>query len=220
VSGEDPDTVARDIIGAFAALRPGVAAAIAPPTWPGRPEARIEQRAKAQTALALAFPGPARGDSDRTVAELIGTVASGLGGRFFDELRDRQSLAYTVRAFALEWTTAGMFIGYIATSPGKEAIARAGLLGEFAKLRESGVTADELGEAQTYAVGTHAISRQSGAAVLGEVIDAWLFGKGLEDLDLYERRIRAVTTADVMRVARAYFDPERVAEGVVRGAEG
>jgi zinc protease len=220
VSGEDPDTVARDIIGAFAALRPGAAAAIAPPAWPGRPEARIEQRAKAQTALALAFPGPARGDSDRTVAELIGTVASGLGGRFFDELRDRQSLAYTVRAFALEWTTAGMFIGYIATSPGKEAIARAGLLGEFAKLRESGVTADELGEAQTYAVGTHAISRQSGAAVLGEVIDAWLFGKGLEDLDLYERRIRAVTTADVMRVARAYFDPERVAEGVVRGAEG
>ena len=76
-----------------------------------RPVARIEQRAKAQTALALAFPGPARSDGDRTVAELIGTVASGLGGRFFDELRDRRSLAYTVRAFALEWTLAGMFIG-------------------------------------------------------------------------------------------------------------
>jgi zinc protease len=220
VSGEDPDAVARDVMRAFGVLRPGQPGSIAAPAWPGRPVARIEQRAKVQTALALAFPGPARGDSDRTVAELIGTVASGLGGRFFDELRDRQSLAYTVRAFALEWTMAGMFIGYIATSPAKEAVARAGLLGEFAKLCESGVSAEELAEAQTYAVGTHAISRQSGGAVLSEVIDAWVFGEGLEELDTYEHRIRAVTTADVQRVARAYFDPSRVAEGIVRGANG
>jgi zinc protease len=113
---------------------------------------------------------------------------------------------------------AGMIIGYIATSPDKEAVARAGLLGEFAKLCESGVSAEELAEAQTYTVGTHAISRQSGGAVLSELIDAWVFGEGLEELDTYENRIRAVTSADVQRVARAYFDPSRVAEGVVRGA--
>jgi zinc protease len=220
VCGEEPDAVARDVIGAFDVLRPGVPREIAAPSWPRQPVARAEQRAKAQTALALAFPAPARGDGDRTVAELIGTVASGLGGRFFDELRDRQSLAYTVRAFALEWTLAGMFIGYIATSPSKEAVARAGLLGEFAKLCESGVTADELAQAQTYALGTHAIARQSGAVVLGEVIDAWVFGEGLEELDTYERRVRAVTRADVQRVARAYFDPARVAEGIVRGLAG
>jgi zinc protease len=218
VCGEEPDVVARDVIGAFDALRPGVPGEIAGPVWPRRPVARAEQREKSQTALALAFPGPARRDGDRMVAGLIGTVASGLGGRFFDELRDRQSLAYTVRAFALEWTLAGMFIGYIATSPSKEAVARAGLLAEFAKLCESGVSADELAQAQTYAVGTYAISRQSGAAVLGEVIDAWVFGEGLEELETYERRVRAVTRADVQRVARAYFDPARVAEGIVRGA--
>jgi zinc protease len=218
VCGEDPDVVARGVISAFDVLRPGVPSEIAAPSWPRRPAARVEQRAKAQTALALAFPGPARSDDDRMVAELIGTVASGLGGRFFDELRDRQSLAYSVRAFALEWTLAGMFIGYIATSPSKEAVARAGLLGEFAKLCESGVSAEELAQAQTYAVGTYAISRQSGAAVLGEVIDAWVFGEGLEELETYERRVRAVTRADVQRVARAYFDPARVAEGIVRGA--
>jgi zinc protease len=218
VCGEEPDVVARDVIAAFDVLRPGAPREIAAPAWPRRPVVRAEQRAKAQTALALAFPGPARSDGDRMVAELIGTVASGLGGRFFDELRDRRSLAYAVRAFAVEWTLAGMFIGYIATSPSKEAVARAGLLGEFAKLCESGVTADELAQAQTYAVGTYAISRQSGAVVLGEVIDAWVFGEGLEELETYERRVRAVTRADVQRVARAYFDPARVAEGIVRGA--
>ena len=159
VSDQDPDALASDIIHVFDALRPSAPTAIARPTWPTHATPRVERRAKAQTALALAFPGPGRNDDDRMVAELIAMVASGLGGRFFDELRDRQSLAYTVRAFALEWTLAGMFVGYIATSPDKEAVARAGLLGEFAKLCETGVSADELARAQMYAVGTHAISR-------------------------------------------------------------
>ncbi len=211
--------MAGDIIGAFACARSrgrrrhctaNVALAC--------PEARIPAAGQGPDGAGAGVPGTcARGDSDRT-ARAYRNRGERAWRTFFDALCDRQSLAYTVRAFALEWTTAGMFTGYIATSPAKEAVARAGLLAEFAKLRESGVTAEELAQAQTYAVGTHAISRQSGAAVLGEVIDAWIFGKGLEDLDLYERRIRAVTTADVLRVSRAYFDPGRVAEGVVRGA--
>ena len=152
------------------------------------------------------------------VAELIAMVASGLGGRFFDELRDRQSLAYTVRAFAVEWTMAGMFVGYIATSPDKERAARTGLLREFAKLCEDGVPADELARAQMFAVGTHAISRQSGASLLAEVIDAWMFGHGLDELETYELRVRAVTPDAVRRVAGTYFDPARVVEGIVRGS--
>ena len=67
---------------------------------------------------------------------MIAGVASGLGGRFFDELRDKQSLGYTVHAFATERALAGAFVAYIATSPEKEEVARRGLLDEFAKLRD------------------------------------------------------------------------------------
>ena len=93
-----------------------------------------ESREKAQSALALAFPSPSRTDDARFAADMLAGVASGLGGRFFDQLRDRQSLAYTVSAFAAEWRNAGMFVSYIATSPEKEEIARAGLL---ARVREA-----------------------------------------------------------------------------------
>ena len=58
---------------------------------------RVEQREKAQTALALMFAGPSRRDDARFATAMIAGVASGLGGRFFDELRDKQSLGYTVR---------------------------------------------------------------------------------------------------------------------------
>ena len=133
---------------------------------------------------------------------MIAGVASGLGGRFFDELRDKQSLGYTVHAFASERALAGAFVRYIATSPEKEEVARQGLLGEFAKLRDEPVTAKELEQAQTYALGVHAIRQQSGGAVLGEIVDAWLFGR-LGELDgVRGARARGDGGADAVGGAR------------------
>jgi zinc protease len=215
VSDVDPDVLADAVAVAFDEVEAGVPELVVPPAW--MPGERVESREKAQTALALAFPGPARGDADREAAHLIATMASGLGGRFFDELRDRRSLAYTVQAFASERAQAGMFLAYIATAPAREAEARAGLLAEFEKLRDAPVGADELIRAQTYAVGAHAIRQQSGATLLGEMIDAWLFGAGLHELDEHDARIWAVTRPAIQAAARRYFDPARVVEGVVRG---
>jgi zinc protease len=67
------------------------------------------------------------------------------------------------------------------------------------------------------AQGTHAIAQQSGGAVLGDMVDAWLFGEGLAELETYEARVRAVTAADIRALAERYFDPARRVEGVVRG---
>jgi zinc protease len=217
VGDVDPDAMAEMMAGAFEALIAGAVVPAACPAWPAMGRDVVEQREKAQTALAMAFPGPARSDEARTAAQLIATMASGLGGRFFDELRDRRSLAYTVQAFASERALAGMFVGYIATSPAREVEARAGLLAEFERLRVEPVFEDELRRAQTYSIGAHAIRRQSGGAILGEMIDAWWFGRGLDEMDEYEARVLAVTPAVVQEVAQRYFDPARVIEGIVRG---
>lgn len=186
------------------------------PQWPENVRVSTEERDKAQTALAIAFPGPSRRDDDRFTARLIALMASGLGGRFFDELRERQSLAYTVSVHSSERVLAGSFLAYIATAPEKEERARAGLLHEFQRLREDLVTPEELERAKEYAVGTHAIRRESNSALLAEMIDAWLFGRLSEPAE-FESRIRSVTREDVRELAAACFDPERRTEGVVRG---
>jgi zinc protease len=207
------DMVARE----FQKLELKKAVEIARPAWPKRIETGVEVRDKAQTAMALAFPGPSRSDRDRFAASLIGTVASGLGGRFFDELRDRQSLAYTVHAGASEKKFAGMFVSYIATSPEKEELARNGLLAEFAKLRAAPVGGEELLRAKEYTIGSHAIAQETGGSMLAEMLDAWMFGSGLHELTEYDDRVRAVTAEEMRDVARRYFDPERRVEGIVRG---
>jgi predicted Zn-dependent peptidase len=113
---------------------------------------------------------------------------------------------------------AGSFIAYIATSPAQEEEARRGLLREFARLRDGDVTEQELAIAREYAIGTHAISRQSGASVLAEIVDAWLLGRGLAELDEHDARVRAVTPRAMRELARKYFEESRVVQAVVRGS--
>jgi zinc protease len=216
VGDVDPDEAAAMLAREFSELDWTKGGTIRQPEWPDRVVTSAESREKAQTALAIGFPGPARNDDDRYVAALIASVASGLGGRFFDELRDKQSLAYTVSLFGVDRRSAGLFVAYIATGPEKEEVARAGLLNEFAKLRESPVTAEELHRAQRYAIGTHAIRQESSSSVLGDVLDAWTFGT-LGELGDFQRQVEAVTPERMLAVAKRYFDPARRVEGIVRG---
>lgn len=217
VGDVDPATAAAIVANELESLSPSTPLPLRAPEWPSEVTVRAETRDKAQTALAIAFPGPTRSDPDRFAAHIVAGVASGLGGRFFDELRDRQSLAYTVHAYSSEHQLAGAFVSYIATSPEKEEVARAGLLAEFQRLRDEPVTAEELDRAKQYAIGSHAIRLESGGAILGDMIDAWMLGSGLSEIDEHDSRIEAVTSEDVQRLARRYFDPSRRAEGVVRG---
>jgi zinc protease len=219
VGDVDADELAAMVAAAFGRLDAAEPDALTPPRWPVSLQVMAEARDKAQTALVVAFEGPARRDDDRFAVGLIAGVASGLGGRFFDELRDRQSLAYTVQAYASERLQAGTFISYIATSPEREEQARRGLLREFEKLREVEVTTEELERAKIYAIGTRAIRQESGGAVLSEIVDAWLYGSGLTELADHDDHVRAVTPAAMRDVARRYFVEDRRVEGIVRGVE-
>jgi zinc protease len=62
----------------------------------------------------------------------------------------------------------------------------------------------------------HAIRQQSGGAVLGDMVDAWLFGR-LAELEEFDARVRGVTAEAMRQIARACFDETRRVEGIIRG---
>jgi len=216
VGDVDQEEMARVVTGAFDDLGHKVASERDEYEWPADVSIIAEVRDRAQTALTMLFAGPRRNDPRRFSAAMLASVASGLGGRFFDELRDKRSLCYTVNAFASDRRLAGTFGAYIATSPEQEAAAREGLLAQFLRFREEPVTAEELERAQRYAIGVHAIRQQSGGAVLADIVDAHLFGT-LSELETYEQSILAVTPESMLEVAELYFDPGKRVEGIVRG---
>jgi predicted Zn-dependent peptidase len=177
----------------------------------------VVRRDKAQAALAMGFPGPARGDADRAAAQVWAAIASGLGGRLFESLRDRRSLAYTVVASAWQKARAGALVTYIATSPEREDEAREAMLEELERFTREPVSDPELRQAVNYLAGQAEVSRQNGAALAGEILDAWVAGRGLGDLLDPAAMFRNVTAEDVQRVAARSLDPSRRVEGVVRG---
>ncbi len=185
---------------------------------PGDASVEIVEREKQQSAFAMAFPGPARRDSDRAAAEVWAAVASGLGGRMFEALRDRRSLAYTVMASSWQRGRAGALLTYIATSPEREEEARAAMLEELDRFTREPVSRSELEQATNYLAGQAEVGRQSAAALAGEILEAWLIGNGLSDLENPAAAFRAVTVEDVLRVAQRYLVPGERAEGVVRGS--
>jgi zinc protease len=222
VGDVEPDQAAAVLAGAFAdraGLRPtGPLTAL---EWvaggDGETPARAVTREKAQAAIAMAFPSVPRSHPDRAAAQVWAAVASGLGGRLFEALRDRRSLAYTVVASAWLKARAGALVTYIATSPEREEEAREEMLRELERFAREVVSVTELRQAVNYLAGQAEVSRQSGSALAGEILEAWVAGGGLVDLADPGAVFRAVTAEDVRRVAHASLDPARRAEGVVRG---
>lgn len=190
----------------------------APATTPVRWEAGRggEEREKAQSALAMAFPGPVANSDQRYAAEVAGALLSGLAGRLFEELRERRALAYTVHASAWLRRSAGAVLTYIATSPEREDEARDAMLGELARLAREKVPEPELERARSYAAGLVSIRRQYAQSLVMEIADAWLLGM-TEHLVTVEDRLRAVTAEEIVAFAEEVFVPDRRAEFVVRG---
>ena len=184
----------------------------------GEGPTQIVEREKQQSAFAMAFPGPGRRDADRAAAQVWAAVASGLGGRMFEALRDRRSLAYTVMASTWQRGRAGALLTYIATSPQREDEARAAMLEELARFTQEPVSEAELQQAANYLAGQAEVGRQSAAGLAGEILEAWLIGNGLDDLENPGAAFRAVTKEDVLRVAQRYLQPAVRAEGVIRGS--
>ncbi len=178
---------------------------------------KMETRNKQQSALALGFTGPSYGDDDYYALTVLQNVISGLGGRFFEELRGRQSLAYSVSAFLVARLHAGAFVSYIATSPEKEEIAKSGLLREFEKLTKEPITAEELERAVRYTIGSFQIGLETYHAQMTENAHNFLLGKDLDEIENFPRRVAQVTREDILRAAQKYFTTGRYAIGLVRG---
>lgn len=178
---------------------------------------KIEKREKSQTAQAVGFMTCDRTIDDYYALKILQNIASGQGGRLFVELRDKRSLAYTVYGYNESFADAGAFICYIATNPQNEYTARQGLIRELRKFKTEPVSDEELEAAKAYLKGRYAEFLQTNSGQAGQYLQQEIIGKGIGEVANYPLAASMVTRADVMSVARKYFNDDRMAYGVVRG---
>jgi zinc protease len=215
----DPDAAAARVQRHFAELPAGSRIEAELPALEAPPRAvreAVEQKDRAQAHLVIGFRGMDVHDPDRHVLEVLCQILSGQGGRLFLELRDRQSLAYSVSAVNVEGLAPGFFAVSIATAPEKLDDAQAGILAELRRTLEAKPGAAELERARRYLLGAFAIERQrSSTRALQLALDA-RYGLAGDFDTLYPERIRAVSAEDVLRVARRIIDLDAYTLAAIR----
>jgi len=174
------------------------------PPLRGERETHIERPGE-QVHILIGYLGADLKGHDNAVLTLIDTALSGLGGRLFRELRDKQSLAYSISSFHRPGLETGAFGVYLSCEPQKLPVAKEALFRELEKLKKDGLSPEELEEAKRYVLGTEAVAHQTnGRQAMSMALDE-LYGLGYDHYEKFLREIREVTLDDLLRTAQRIF---------------
>jgi zinc protease len=137
-----------------------------------------------------------------------------LGGLFSSRinLNLREAHAYTYGAHsAFDWRRAAspFEVSTAVETPVTADALREALL-EISRMRDEPVTDAELSLATSYLDGVFPIRFETTAAVAGGLANVEIFRLASNYFDTYRENVRAVTSADVQRVARQHLDPSRL----------
>ncbi len=172
-----------------------------------RARVALTRHDKTQVHLVYGYLGTTLDAPNRFAFEMLNATLAGMGGRLFEELRDRQSLAYAITSLNTEGVEPGSFAVYMGTSPEKLEAALFGIRNELARVAETGITEDELKRQKRYLTGTYAIGLQRAASRAAKLNLNRLYQLPADALETYTSSIEAVTREEVHAVARGLFNP-------------
>ncbi len=158
-------------------------------------------------------------DPDRYAMKILSSCLAGQGGRLFLELRDKQSLAYTVSPMNSDTPEKGFFGFYIGCSPEKLFTAIQGMRRELDKVLNETISSKELERAKQFWIGRFELDLQrfsSQAIVYG--LDE-MYGLGYDHALKVSEKIRSVTREQIQKAAQRFLKPEHATLSVVHPEE-
>jgi zinc protease len=181
---------------------------ILPPAMLKKAEIHEISRDKEQVHLVIGFLGTTLTDPDRFGLEVLDTILSGQSGRLFIELRDKQSLAYSLSSFSFFGLDTGAFGIYIGTNPEKKEQAIKSVWHELKTIRAEKVGEEELSRAKNILISQYELAMQTHSSQALELGLNETYGLGQDYGNRYIEAIRKIDAAEVLAVARKYILPE------------
>ena len=165
-----------------------------------------------QSFLSLVGDGLDYRDPDYYPALIMNFVlgGSGFGSRLTEEVREKRGLTYGINSYLFDMDHASGFSIGLSTENKNAGEALKIIHQEMSRMRDEGITAEELKGAQDYMVGSLPMSFSSTAAIASTT--RWLQEADypMNHYDRYPELIRAVTLADIQRVSKRLLHPEKM----------
>jgi len=205
----------------FGQLKPAGSEAEAPAPSTAAPINLETKRDLEQVHLCVGVPSlPIAHQRRFGVAVLNNLLGGGMSSRLFQNVREKQGLAYAVFSELTPYSDAGMLSVYAGTA--KETVGKVLdlTIAEFRAMKESPVTEEELLRAKNHLKGSLMLSLESTSSRMSNLARQELYFKRFYSLDEILASIEAVTHDEVQSLAREFFQPERIAVTVLGPLNG
>ena len=178
------------------------------------PHARLVFRNKAsleQTHLYMGVPAYPFPHELRFACYALNTVlGGGMSSRLFQNIREKQGLAYAVYSELSMYRDTGCMAIYAGTSTEAAGKVIESIVAEFRQLKDELVPAEELRRAKDHLKGSFMLGLESTSSRMGNLARQEMYFKRFFTLDEMIQSIEEVSAEQVQQIAREFFDPKNI----------
>ncbi len=181
----------------------------------------VEQPAR-QSAIVFGQRGLKRDNPEYYAATVMNRILGGgsFTSRLYQEVRDKRSLAYSVRSSLVPLAHAGLIVGSAGTANERAGETIKVVRDQWRRMAEDGATPEELADAKTYLIGSFPLRFTSNGGIASILAAMQIYDLGIDYLDRRNAFVEGVTLNDVNRVAKDLLDPSALTMIVVGEPEG
>jgi predicted Zn-dependent peptidase len=217
----DHDKFAEEVAAQFASLAGGET--LHELTAP-EASARIVLRNKKsleQVQICLGVPAPPVTDESRYAALILNTVlGGGMSSRLFQTIREERGMAYSIYSDMSPYRDTGTLCVYAGTSSGKALEVVDLILAEFAKLKQTALSPEELTRAKDQLKGNLLMGLESSNSRMANLARQEMYFQEFFTVEEVIARIDAVDASEVQAMAQRLFVPERIAVTLLGRLDG
>lgn len=147
-------------------------------------------------------------------------LGGGMSSRLFQNIRERQGLAYSIFSELNMYRDTGMMAVYAGTSAKSVEALVDGVIAEFRRVKREKLTAEELRHAKDHIKGSLMLSLESTGSRMSNLARQWLTYGRFYNLDEIIAMVEAVTAEEVMEVAEDLLHGERISLALLGRLDG
>jgi predicted Zn-dependent peptidase len=179
------------------------------------------KKALEQVQICVGVPSYPITHEKRHSSYILNTLlGGGMSSRLFQNIRERQGLAYAIYSDLNPYRDTGCLSVYAGTSKASATKVVESIVSEFSKLKKETVSADELRRAKDQLKGSLMLSLESSTARMSNLARQEMYFDRFYGLDELIAKIESVTAAELQELANNFFQTENIAVTILGNLNG